>query len=91
MSDRTVTLLSPNPGDSVLACVHAKETDHGTHFFEYVPPVQFVRPAGDLGTARWAVLCEDCFKKCNGNPNPYIGADYDWVGGEPIRLERKTA
>lgn len=72
----------PRDGEPVLHCGHIeKGIKH--HFMLCPEYLDFARPDGTKGRARWVIQCESCFSLMSRR-GPAINGDTEWRGDEPI-------
>lgn len=71
----------PRDGETILHCGHL---DDGIKHHWLMDPeyVEFRRPDGTKGRARWIVQCPACFAAFPEH-GPTVNGDDTWVGDEP--------
>jgi hypothetical protein len=78
----------PTPGDVCLGCPHRPRFDAHLYAFEGAL-IEFERPDGSYGIARWILLCDKCHMKHMDNP---VGAEVDcdmlWPASATITFAR---
>jgi hypothetical protein len=68
----------PKPGDVLLGCVH-RPNPYAAHIFQFPRGMNFRRPDGTLGEAKWLALCDVCFQTHVADPTKApIGCDLTW-------------
>lgn len=98
MSKREYTKEQPKHGDLVMHCFHTTSNVH--HFykgnFKYAnilsPPESSEVPL--QGTAKWLIVCDDCFNKVEGDIHKIsfcgvCGVSF-WQTNKPIVLKQNT-
>lgn len=82
----------PKDGETILHCGHLEKKPH--HFYAIGDPekripqeMDFRRPDGSVGKAKWMVLCRDCFQIYSDNPAACMRADGEWIGDAPVVKE----
>jgi len=71
-------IVTPKPGDVLLGCVH-RPNPYAAHIFQLHEGINFKRPDGTLGEAKWIALCAACFRDHVDSPmKAPIGCDLVW-------------
>lgn len=87
--------FQPEPGQTVLGCIH-KPDPHGAHYyFVEGEGVTFGRPDGTMGLSHWIILCFDCADKHGEDLRDaiaegklLIGCDMPWPEDLKVKFVR---
>lgn len=82
-SGKVFAKMQPKKGDCILHCGHVlnPNTQH-CHFFRVADNMQFKRPDGSMGHAKWLVCCDECFDA--KGPKFDVRGDAVWPDDDPI-------
>lgn len=82
---------SPKPGDVLLGCIRRPDP-YAAHIFQLLNGIEFKRPDGTYGNAKWFALCGVCFRKHLNEPmKAPIGCDLTWPEGvSPIEYKEPS-
>ena len=82
----------PKDGDLILVCCHEHRMDYHWFVLDMGPngeplPLEFKRPDGGSGSAKWACICDRCIQS-DPDPHAHIRGERIWTGDAPaIRAE----
>ena len=86
----------PSPGDVCIGCMHRPEPEDNAHYYYRFAGIEFQRPDGTQGVAKWLLICDACFIKHGDRMHEdllagkvKIACDLKWPEGATVNFTKR--